>query len=560
MIKAGFFNAMKTTSGTYDRTYKAEDYCENLATVISNGVLRSNDDDFKPSALNMVVSVNAGRGWIEGHWIKSDAVYTFPTTVAPTGYDRYDSVFLRLNKGMADRDATLVYVEGTAAANPIAPEPTRNEDTYDLCLAHVYVPANTTKLTIFDTRSNADLCGWVYSTAGDNSFFTSLDNQFTVWFEEVRDTLTTTTTEVEYKQLTVLESAGNAVQITIPQYDETIKQKINVYVNGLLAYNPDDYSITNSTIIFTSNLIAGTEIIVSVAVGKDGSGVSTVIEDVTTLQNKVATLENGLLNNTYTYICNGLTDNVELSNIAQTWLNGGSDYSSLVVKVYGNIGMTAPFAGDGTSTSPYRWFSLGAGTTKTRRIIFDFSGCSQINLTCSTGTYNFVFFGFEVNVIGANVVAGGNGTVYMFTTAANTTANADKCRFFINANNGYIARSGHFRDCYGSLTVTSGNGYAFYPADASLLRIECGEYYAYSPSGTTSAIVAVDASSVNAVVVTSGMSCPTVAKTGYTQDYCIYCLSKSANCSFTDTISALPYSADGQNNRGYIEVSKPNMW
>ena len=560
IIKSGFFNAMKTVAGTYDRTYSADDYCENLAAIISNGVVRSVADDFRITANGMVPSANAGRAWINGHWVKSDAVYPFNTVSAPTGYNRYDAIFLRLNTSISGRNVELVYVEGTAAANPVAPEPIRNDEIYDICLAHLYVVANARELVIIDTRSNEDLCGWVYSTAGDNSFFTSLDNQFDSWFVNVKDTVATTTTEIEYKQLTVLEELSDNITITIPQYDSNVNQKLNVYVNGLLTFSPDDYTVNGSLITFTNPLIAGTEIIVAITVGKDGSGISTALEDVVELQNKVAALENGLMNDTYNYVCNGVNDNVRLSEIAQEWLDGGDDYSSLKVNVFGNLVVSTPFAGDGSATSPYRWFSLGSGTTKKRRITFDFSGCSQITLKPGDGTNNIIFFGFEVNVIGANVVASGNANIYAFTTATNTVANAERCRFIITANNGYVARSGHFKDCFASITISSGNGYVFYPADASLLRIDCGEYYAYSPSTTTSAVVRVDAAATNAVVITSGMNAPVIAKTGYTQDYSISCLSNNAKCTFTDTISPLSYSAEGQNNRGHINANKPNLW
>lgn len=44
MQKSGFFNAL-LTNGEYDRKYNANDYCENLAVIINNGVLRSPNDD-----------------------------------------------------------------------------------------------------------------------------------------------------------------------------------------------------------------------------------------------------------------------------------------------------------------------------------------------------------------------------------------------------------------------------------------------------------------------------------------------------------------------------------
>ena len=49
MQKSGFFNAL-LTNGEYDRKYNANDYCENLAVIINNGVLRSPNDDLKVTA------------------------------------------------------------------------------------------------------------------------------------------------------------------------------------------------------------------------------------------------------------------------------------------------------------------------------------------------------------------------------------------------------------------------------------------------------------------------------------------------------------------------------
>ena len=558
MQKSGFFNAL-LTNGEYDRKYNANDYCDNLAVVISNGVLRGVDDDLKVSAAGMVVTVGVGRAWINGHYYYNDTAHSFAPVSAPIGGTRYDRVFLRLNKNLAVRSVSLVYQQGTAGNSPTKPAPVREGNIYDIVLADIYVGTNATSVTVTDTRSDANLCGWVYSTSGDNSFFKSLDASFDAWFKDKKDTMATVTTEVEYKQLTTLTAQTNKVNITIPQYDATINQKLDVYVNGIRQHAPNDYTVAGAVITFAGNLIAGTEILIVVTVSKDGAGIPSVIDDVTDLQNRVADLESGLTESTYTYICNGIDDNVKISQIVQEFLNGGTDYGSLAIKIYGNIGITAAQSGDGTSASPFVGFRAGAGGSTNRRVILDFTNSSQVTISCAAGTNNVVFFGLQVSVIGANVVATGGAAITMFSTAGATQAHAERCRFWITSETGYIARGGVFRDCRASLTTTAGDAYCFNTLSTGLLRIFGGEYYAYAPTGNMSAVIYVNAAQAGAVVNTYSMSCPTNARSNFVQSYAINCLTGDACCSFTDTITTLEIIGAGQNIRGTIKQSKAGL-
>lgn len=558
---SGFFNALKDADGIRDRKYNANDYCDGLAAIISNGVVRGKDEELRVTASGMAVSVNTGWGWIDGHWYRNDSVFNFSAVTAPTGNARYDRVFLTLDDTLSKRKVYLQYRQGTAAQSPQKPAPIREGKIYELVLADVYVPANATQVSIRDQRSNSDLCGWVYSTIGDNSFFEALDNQFDVWFENTKDTLATVTTEVEYKQFTTLMALSKTVSITIPQYDSTANQKLAVYVNGLLQNSPSDYSVSGKTITFVGSLIAGTEITIVITVSKDGSGIPSVVDDVTDLQTRVAALELGLVNDNYTYICNGSTDNVNISNLVTAYLNGGTDYGQLTIHIYGTFGATAPAAGSGTAAAPYRWFNAGLGSATNRRVVLDFENCSQITLpTMTSGSYYVVFFGLQTYIRNCNIVANGAGAyVYMFSTADNTVVNAENCRFWITALSGHIARGGSFTNCRVSLTTMGDNSYAFPVLSAGLLRLYGGEYYAYAPTGYTSAVVYVSSAQTNAVVNTYSINCPTTARSGYVQSFAINCLSNNAKCSFTDTITSLTISATGQNIRGTIAASKPGM-
>lgn len=551
MERYGFFNA-RVVDGSYDRRYTAEDYSNNLAMIISNGVLRSGDDDLRVTVSGLRTTVGAGRAWIKGCWYYNDTPLTFPATTAPSGSSRYDRVFLRLDRTLNARKISLVYVQGIAGANPTKPAPTRTNDVYDLVLADILIGALGASVSVTDTRSDPELCGWVYSTSGDGSFFTTMDNKFNEWFVEKKDSLMSTSVEVEYGQLTTLTAIGNAVTITIPQYDSTINQKIEVYVNGLKKHNPDDYTINGAVITFTNNLVSGTEVGVYITVAKDGTGIDSVVGDVTELQNRVATLENGGNESTYNYICNGINDNVKISEMAQAWLSGGTDYSSLKINVHGTFGANAAYAGNGSSTNPYHWLSLGSGEETNRRVIVDFSSCKQITIACPVSSYNVVFYGLRVSIIGANVVATGGAQITMFSTVARAFALADKCRFWITSQAGYIARGGVFRDCRCSVTTTNDNCYCFNTLAGGLLRVYGGEHYAYAATGKTASVIYVNSAQVGAVVNTYSMCCPQVTRSGYVQSYAINCLSGDAKCSFTDTITNLEITATGQNIRGTI--------
>lgn len=555
MQKSGFFNAL-LTNGEYDRKYNANDYCDNLAVVISNGVLRSGNDDLKVTAAGMVVSVGVGRAWINGHYYLNDTPYSFAAISAPIGGTRYDRVFLRLNKGLAVRSVSLVYQQGEASNNPTAPAPVREGDIYDIVLADIYVGTNATSVTVTDRRGDADLCGWVYSTSGDNSFFTSLDATFNRWFAEKKDTLTSVTLFKRYNWRTVLERAANTVTFNIPQYDAATCF-IEVYVNGILETEGIDYTVAASVITFDGTFIVGTEIEVKCYKSIDGTGIMSVANEITALQNAVAALNT---TGAYEYICNGENDNVMLSEIAQAWLNGGTDNSAKTIKVYGTFGAKAPYAGSGTSSSMYRWFVLGLDANTNRRITFDFSNCSEISLPIMSGKYNTVFHGHNVHIIGANVIANQTAvdTVIHIFNSSSGAVYVENCRFWITSyKDSRVGQTGTFNNCRASVANIINNTYCFLPFTDSLLRINGGEYYAYSGSSSAQSGV-VGQSAANSVSILNGVNAPTLARSGFYQTNSVLQWAGGGILSCTDLVSALPLItvAGISNIRGTIAKSK----
>jgi hypothetical protein len=557
--RSGFFNAL-SVNGVYDRRYNANDYCDNLAVVIGNGVLRSTGDDLKVTANGLAVTVAAGRAWIDGHYYINDAPHSFAAVSAPIGGARWDRVFLRMNKEVSERSVKLVYVQGVESNTPAKPIPSDTDNVRDLVLADIYVGTNAQNVAVTDTRADADLCGWVYSTSGDDSFFTSLDNSFHEWFDGTKDKLSSVTLFKRYNWRAVLDGISDRVQFSIPQWNRETSF-LEVYVNGVLEHEGANYSIgDNSVLTFTNALIAGTEIIVKVYKSIDGTGIESVADEITALQNAVATLNSEA---EYSYHCNGIDDNVKLSQIAEAWLNGGTDYASKTVRVFGAFGCSAPYAGAGTSANPFRWIAVGGESATNRRITFDFSNCGQITLPITAGTHNVVFYGHNAYIIGASVIANQTaaGTVIHAFNSYSGAVRAENCGFwFTGYRSSRVGQTGTFVNCRASVANIVENSYCFLPFTDSLLRIEGGEYYAYTGVSTAQSAV-VGQSAADSVSILNGVNAPTLARSGFRQSNSILQWAGGGILSCTDLVSALPMIvvAGISNIRGTIEKSKAGL-
>lgn len=555
--RSGFFNALYA-NGEYDRKYNANDYTDNLAVIISNGVLRSEADDLRVTGNGMNVTVAAGRAWIEGHHYHNDAPLSFAVPAAPAGGTRWDRIVLRLDVSIAARSIKLQYVQGVAGNSPAKPAPVRNSNVYDLVLADIFVATNATSVAVTDTRADAALCGWVYSTAGDGSFFTSLENSFTEWFGNTKDTLSSVTLFKRYTWRTITEGGLTAsIGFNIPQWDEETCF-LEVYVNGLLVVEGVDFTREGRMLLFPNLLETGTEIDVNVYKSIDGTGIMSVAGEITELQNRVAALHSTA---DYEYVCNGYDDNVHLSALAKAWLDGGDDYSSKTIHVYGTFGAQAPVGGDGELFSPYRWIDVAGDNYATRKIIFDFSCCSQLSFPVVAGKLNYLFYGIDAHIIGAdvNVYEKGTGTTIIgFSTVAGTLI-AENCRFWITGDNTCkVACTGTFDNCRASVANSTGESYCFTPLSNSLLRLNGGEYMAYSGSAaTTSAVVGHAESATNAVSILNGVNAPTWERGGYYQTHSIHQYPNGGVMNCHDLVSALPVNAKGTNNiSGTITKSK----
>lgn len=534
--KAGFYNNKKDANGNDDRVYTAEDIRKPYTSIYSRGIKPEADGTagatLKVSATGgMNISVASGEANL-GAWFENDSAFII-TLDTSTGSDRYDCVIIRNDDNDGVRMPSI-YIKSLTRV-PTANDLTRNDKIYEICVAYVRVPALADQITqsnIVDTREDGQLCN-VMSGVGATVVRTIRNTVFS-------------------------ERAGQTgITIGIPQFNRS-RDHLTVMVEGRVL-SETAYTISSNTYV-ELNLglpVIGTKVDFIVQQSVNASGANTVVQEVGTLVNEVLQINKTLENH---YYCNGATDNVNIGRLITNLQVNYTDYSSARLVIHGTFGATAPAGGAGTADNPYYWFRSAQGAASSRRVILDFTDCKEITINCDINTHNIIFFGMDTYIVGANVRATGGTTINMFSAAGGASIYADSCRFWVTCDsNGLIARSGTFKNCRASVTNSGLHSYCFAPISASLLRIEGGEYYAYTASSEhVSAIVGLT-SGENAVAILYGVNAPTSARSGYMQTNSVYQTTGVVSC--TDLISALPLNVvSGLSNiRGTIAKSKAGL-
>ena len=146
-------------------TYDADDASGFLATRLSG--VYSAEEDFSVTAQGgLSVQVSAGQAWVrparfKGRSIIMEQPTTLPLTAADAVRSRIDRVVLRYDA--AAKKTSLQVLDGIPdSAAPAAPDISRTELVYDLCLAEIKRPAGSTAVTaadIYDTRADETVCG-----------------------------------------------------------------------------------------------------------------------------------------------------------------------------------------------------------------------------------------------------------------------------------------------------------------------------------------------------------------------------------------------------------------
>lgn len=545
--KSLFFNAFPDALSPtgYDRNYNADDISDWFSIVCETGVLK---EGLAVSAGNgLSVSVAVGKATIRGKGYVNNTAHALTLETAPTGASpRYDLIVLRMDNTQtaSARRTYLAVVTGTTSV-PTVESLTRTSDVYELLLAYVAVQPNATEIqqtNITDKRGDQTLCPWFTAAKGYDDYYDAIIQQF--------------------QSNATLPAAGFSVTTDIASslYNSRYSL-IDVFTNGM---KEEDTAYTVNTsgsfiqITFSAQKAEGSKISVVLSNFIDGEGLSTAIAQYTAWAQAVAELQEA---NVHTYVCNGLTDNVNISNLVNAFLTGGAASDSMRLKIVGTIGClnggTSPVfvGGAGTSVIPYRVFEFQEGIGK-RKVVLDFTDCSELAIPVS-GVYASAFkIDGNVEVVGLNlnVDASASDTHVTLIDAANSYPKFSSCSFFLNCfSGGIIANNGSYTNCRGEVRNSSGASWCF--NGTSFLEISGGDYRAYSGSSNYNVAVLTQ-TSANAVSILYGVNMPTVSLTGYYQREAIHQLSAAGQIRATDIVTTLPFSVSSGVIRDTIAINK----
>lgn len=291
--KYGFFNSVDG-----DRKYDADDIGNYFLKLISDGVFATPATAMQVTAAGgMAVSVAAGWGFIKCKYINNTAAAQFTLAAADVVLNRIDRVVIRLDKD--NRTMSLAVKQGTAASTPTAPALTRQSSgIWELSLAQIFVGAGVTSITqanITDERANTSLCGYVTGLINQidtTDLFAQYNNAFWTWFNNVQESVTSTTIITRYSNTytTPSNDSVSTIGIGIQQYNNAL-DVLNVYVNGMKLIRGTDYTESGSNIVLTNALdVAGTKVEFEVFKSVNGAAAETVQSEVQALQNQIGGL------------------------------------------------------------------------------------------------------------------------------------------------------------------------------------------------------------------------------------------------------------------------------
>lgn len=295
-IRYGFFNSVSK-----DRKYDADDFNYLLRKLISNGVFASPSNNLQVTAgTGMNIIIKKGEARLDWKWFISDSDEILQIDAADVSLNRMDRIVIRID--FTARTIGFAIKKGTGATNPIIPDIQRDTTMFELGLAVVSVPKQTTALTqslITDTRLDAGVCGVVTGLI-DQVDTTTLFNQyqtafqedrtfnntaFNTWFSGIKEQMSTSTLIRKFTNIITSTAGQKVFNIGISGYNTTL-DILEVYINGLRTAETIDYTHDATQITLTKALDAGQQLEVVVWKSIDGANAITVIEKVEQLQNE----------------------------------------------------------------------------------------------------------------------------------------------------------------------------------------------------------------------------------------------------------------------------------
>lgn len=223
MEKYGFFNAVATADGKYDRSYLAEDFAGYFSSFIVNGVFKELGNKLEIVVNSgMSIKVKSGVAWVNGYRYENDNDLILTLENADGTLSRIDSIVVRLD--ITNREIKTHVKKGVLSTSPVTPTITRNNDIYELQLATVRVNANTAVLTqsmISDTRDEDTVCGWVTAIGSQQTLLDEIQS-LQQMVSSLQNTISTMNSAMKWSAWITCGKNGCGITLNY-RYNEALK-------------------------------------------------------------------------------------------------------------------------------------------------------------------------------------------------------------------------------------------------------------------------------------------------------------------------------------------------
>ena len=223
----------------YDRAISSQPLKNLLHRLFTDGILPDVSSNLEVIAgEGMTINVKPGFCIIQGGLKLEEELRTLSIQASSSSYSRIDTVVMRWNDNVDYRICDLYVLQGEPAANPVRPELTREGGIYELGLADILIPANSTVISdsrITDTRYDSARCGVISSLSEFDTTF--IYNQVTADLNEYRSSVETDFTTWINAQTTAYENWIAEAESNFGSWEGGLEQEFNDWfdtIRGIL--------------------------------------------------------------------------------------------------------------------------------------------------------------------------------------------------------------------------------------------------------------------------------------------------------------------------------------
>ena len=233
-ISSGFFNSVN-----HDRLYDAEQFGSIFDGVINDGVYEHVGDAFNVSpnsSVNDSVIIGTGRAWFNHTWIVNDSQYSVTLNPPNLVLPRYDALVFDIDRRDSVRKNSITIVEGTPNSTPQYPTMINEELHKQYPFAYVLLKPGESGIISVENitynvgNSTCPLVTGPLEVISDDNFFQQmnakfetfkddLDEEFTVWFDGIKDLIN----DLDIGNINLVNSVDN---VTIEWPADTKKLRV----------------------------------------------------------------------------------------------------------------------------------------------------------------------------------------------------------------------------------------------------------------------------------------------------------------------------------------------